>query len=225
MTQPDLVVLVPALERPHRVAPLLDTLAASTSIPYRALFICDPSDFAQQRACHDAGVDVMLLRPIHPSGPYAAKINAGVRASTEPLIFLGADDLAFQPGWLEAALDKIALGAQVVGVNDLIARPRRPEHATHFLMTRDYAELPTIDGQPGPLYEGYSHWCVDDELIATAQLRDVYAYALSSRVEHLHPLAGKAPMDDTYERGARHARLDRRRWHARRPLFTHPLET
>lgn len=221
---PPLVILVPALGRPHRVEPLLDSIAENTSTSHRVLFICDPDDFEQQRACHDAGVDVMLLRPIHPAGPYAAKVNAGCRASTESLIFLGADDLHFHEGWLEAALEHVDVGAQVVGVNDMISRRiDRRDHATHFLITRAYAELPTVDGRPGPLHDGYSHWFVDDELTATAQMREVYAYARDSLVEHLHPMNGKAPMDATYERGERDARRDRRRWHARRPLFE--LET
>ena len=33
-------------------------------------------------------------------GDYAAKINEGYRRSTEPLIFLGAIDIRFTPGWL-----------------------------------------------------------------------------------------------------------------------------
>lgn len=217
----ELVILVPVLRRPHRVAPLLQSIRDTTPPPVRVVFICDPDDLEQQRAVpRDPGVDLQLLRPIYPQGPYAAKINAGVRMTTQPLIFLGADDLHFRPGWLEAAQRQLDVGAQVVGVNDLIRRRGlRRDHATHFLMTRDYAQQPTIDGQRGPLFEGYHHWCVDDELIATARLRGVYAYARDSHVEHLHPDARKAPDDATYEHGRSEARRDRRRFAARRPLL------
>lgn len=213
------VILIPALQRPHRVAPLLQSIVDNTPAPHSVLFICDPDDLEQQRAV-PRDVGLLLYKPIHPQGPYASKINAGVRASIAPLIFLAADDLHFHPGWLEAARAQLELGAQVVGVNDLIRRRRsRAGHATHFLMTRDYAQLPTVDGERGPLYEGYHHWHVDDELIATARKRGVYAYAPDSRVEHLHPVAHKAPDDATYARGRSDVRRDRRRFAARRHLL------
>jgi hypothetical protein len=103
-------------------------------------------------------------------------------------------------------------------VNDLIRRRR--DHTTHFLVTREYAKLPTIDGQPGPMHEGYSHWHVDDEFIATAKHRGVYAYARDSHVEHLHPMNDKAPDDDTYRRGRAMARKDRKRFRVREALWT-----
>lgn len=217
---PDLVILVPALQRPGHVEPLLESVIETTPVPFRVVFICDPTDFAEQRAAHAAGVDTMLYAPPPGAGAYPSKINAGIRASSEPLVFLGADDLRFRPGWWEAARRELLAGADVVGVNDLIERPHRPGHATHFLMTRAYAELDTIDGSRGPMHEGYEHWFVDDELIAVATSRDRYAYAPDAIVEHLHPMVGKAPDDPTYVRGRRNSRRDRRRFRVRQSLWT-----
>ena len=46
----------------------------------------------------------------------------------------------------------------MVGTNDLTnKRTIRGRHSTHSLVTRDYADLGTIDGQPGPLFQGYHH--------------------------------------------------------------------
>lgn len=155
---------------------------------------------------------------ISPGGSYAAKINAGVEATDEALVFIGADDLRFRARWLENAVTKMP-GAQVVGVNDCIHRPRRPQHATHFLMTREYAERPCLDGTPGPLALAYRHSFVDDELIATATKRGVYAYAARSRVAHLHPMAKTAPDDATYRRGRAHFRSDARLFTQRSRLW------
>ncbi len=207
------VILVPVLNRPQNVAPLLASIRATTPEPYRVLFLCDPGDRAEQDAIGMAGGWM-----ISPGGGYAAKIRGGVQATDEPLVFLGADDLHFHPGWLEACCAVMAAGARVVGVNDGIRRRRgRRDHATHFLMTREYALQPAIDGGPGPLSEAYDHSFVDDELIATATRRGVYAYAPHAVVEHRHWMNDTAPDDDTYRRG-------RANFHADREMFARRSE-
>lgn len=207
-----LAILVPVLERPHRVGPLVDSIRATTE-DCRIVFIVDPTDLPERAAVLKAGCECFLV-----NGGYAAKINTAVRGTQEPLVFLAADDLDFKPGWLEAATAKLSDEIQVVGVNDLLRRER--QHATHFLMTREYAQQPTIDGGAGPLHEGYNHWWVDDELIATAKHRGAYAYARDAHVEHLHPQEGKAPDDETYRRGRARRRHDSRIFFRRRLLWT-----
>ncbi len=213
----NLVFLVPVLARPHRVAPLLDAIEATTP-GARVLFLTDdydrPEHEAIERELRRDGVEVGSDTG---GGNYASKINAGVELTSEPYIFCGADDLEPRAGWLEAALAAMEDGAQVVGVNDLIERNR--DHATHFLMTRAYAEQPAIDGSRGPFFEGYSHWAVDDELLATARHRGVYAYAEDARVLHLHPMAGRAEDDATYRKGREKAREDLRLFRQRRQLW------
>lgn len=209
-----LVILVPVLGRPQNVAPLLEAIRESTPEPYSVLFIVDPDDHAERRAITAANACMIV-----PGGTYAEKINEGVRTTTEPLVLLAADDIRPRSGWLSAAIEARRLGAQVVGLNDLIPRPHRPGHATHFLMTREYAELPCLDGSRGPLYEGYAHWRTDDELIATATKRGVYAYAEDARILHLHPMVGTAPDDETYRKGRATARLDGKRFARRQHLW------
>ncbi len=209
------VVLVPVLNRPANVRPLLDSIRATTPEPYRVLFLCDPGDWAE----HDA-IALAEGWMLSPGGGYAAKIRAGVEATDEPLIFLGADDLTFLPGWLDAARGAMRNGVQVVGVNDLIPRrPGREGHATHFLMTRAAATRPTMDGEPGPLSQAYSHSFVDDELIATATKRGMYAYEPRARVRHSHPMAGGED-DDTYRLGRAQFRQDRKLFLRRSRLWT-----
>lgn len=200
---PQLAVLVPVLARPHRVKPLLESLEATTE-DYRVLFVCDPDDPEEIEAVREAG-EWPLLR----GGGYAKKINEAVRATTEPLVMLAADDLQFHPNWLENAAERLTDGVHVVGLNDLIDRPHRPDHATHFLLTREFAMEPNASGDRGPLCESYRGWFCDDELIATATRRGVYAYASDSHVEHLHVMNGKAPDDATYQLG-RSSRIEDR---------------
>ena len=210
----DLVVLVPALGRPHNVKPLLDSVEATCEA--RVLFLCDAADAAEIAAVDAdprAHIDIC-------GGNYAYKINRGITLTSEPLIFTGADDIRFRGGWYEAAKARIAEGASVVGTQDLCNRRTiRGEHATHFLVTRSYAKGPQLDGARGLLCELYAHCCVDDELIATASAAGAYAFAEDAIVEHLHPMNGTAPDDEVYRKGIASIRADRRILRERRPLW------
>jgi glycosyltransferase involved in cell wall biosynthesis len=207
-------ILVPVLGRPGRVATLLQSIAAATPEPHRVLFIADPDDHETLEAIAATSAAV-----IAPGGSYAQKINAGIAHTDEPLLFLGADDLTFHPGWLPAAAAHLTATIGVVGTNDL-ANPRviAGEHATHSLVTRAYVAQGTIDG-PGLLHEGYRHNFVDDELTATAKSRRAWAFAADSHVEHHHPDWGTADRDATYARGRATWRIDRRLWARRRRLI------
>lgn len=209
----EVVILVPVLGRPHRVAPLLASIEESTTVAHRVLFLCDPGDRAEVSAVQAEGAE----HHFHPGG-YAAKINHGVRVTAESLVFLGADDLCFHPGWFEAATARLTDSVHVVGVNDQLRRRR--VHTTHFLVTRHYCELGTIDGQDGLLFEGYHHWRIDDEFVATAKMRDAYDYAPNAVVEHLHHLNGKAPDDKTYRRGRARINQDNDLFTKRESLWT-----
>jgi hypothetical protein len=188
------------LGRPHHVTPLLATIDAT--VPgCRVVFLTTPGDTEVATAIDATGrgrIDVKRK----PVGDYARKINLGYRATTEPLLFTGASDLAFQPDWFGAATAKLAPGIGVIGTND-DGNPAvlAGEHATHFLVTRAYAdEHGTVDG-PGAIYaEVYPHEFVDNELIGTARHRHAYAMALDSHVTHLHPhWRPDIPTDDCYD--------------------------
>lgn len=219
----ELAILVPVLRRPQNVGPLLQSVADSTPTAH-VVFIADPDDETEiaeiksYQVVSEALYGDLTFSLLTDGGTYAEKINLGVRVSDEPLIFLGADDLRFQPGWLDAAKEKIEGGAHVVGVNDLL--PRRRHHATHFLMTRDYALRPTIDGGMGPLHTGYDHSFCDDELIATAQRRQVYVYAPRAHVKHLHPQGKSAPDDEVYKKGRKNFARDKMHFNARSARWT-----
>ncbi len=58
-------------------------------------------------------------------------------------------------------------------------------------------------------HEGYHHWFCDDEVVTAAKQRGVWAMALASKVEHLHPYFGKGEMDDVYRLGEQHADADK----------------
>ncbi|MEK6276830.1 MAG: glycosyltransferase family 2 protein [Actinomycetota bacterium] len=210
----ELVIIVPVLGRPHNVRPLLTSIRRTTP-GARVLFVCDPGDEAEQRAIEAEGAEMLIVR-----GNYAKKINHAVQETSEPLLFLAADDLRFHPGWLEAAKAQLTEGIGVVGTNDLCSdRVMAGQHSTHSLVTRDYAELGTIDDPTRLLHERYMHEFVDDEFVQTAISRNAFAHASDSIVEHLHPLVGKAPLDELYSKAGRRELWGRLVYMRRRRLW------
>lgn len=216
-----LAVLIPVLRRPHRVSSVLSSALAATPSA-RVLFVASPGDDAEQDAVRAAGADLLVIPQSPGPGDFARKINAGYRHTSEPLLFVGADDLDFHPGWFEAARRQLRSGVGVVGTNDLgNARVMRGEHATHFLVTRAYIDAHgTIDEPDKVLHEGYPHEFVDDEMVATAKHRGAWAFAHDSVVEHLHPLWGKAPTDELYDAHDQRMKAGRRVYQRRCRLWT-----
>lgn len=220
MDAADLVILVPMLGRPHRVRPLLGSIEEATP-GARVLWLLSEGDHKVRQAVGEVGGEILSL-PFRPVGDYAHKINTGYRHTTEPLMFLAADDLRFHPGWFQAACAKLTPGISVVGTNDL-GSPRvvRGEHSTHSMVTREYADrYGTID-QPGAiLHEGYAHEFVDDEFVETAKYRRAWAFAVDAKVEHLHPNWGKTSPDRLYAQQQARMRYGRPIYQRRRKLWT-----
>jgi hypothetical protein len=218
----DVVIIVPILGRPHRVAPFLKSLAKATPEPHRVVMVGTRTDtkmLAEARKHPD--VELLVMRPAY-IGDYARKINFAYRHTTEPLMFLAADDLNFHDGWLPAAVAEMRGPIGVVGTQDLAHtdRARDGEHSTHSLVARAYIdECGTIDEPGKVLHEGYPHEFVDDEFVETAKARGAWAFAAGSVVEHLHPSWGKAPADAIYSRMHDRMRIGRRIFMQRRQLW------
>ena len=222
---PPTVILIPVLNRPHRVAGLVNNIFDTSPDNVSILFICSPGDVGEMEAVKKAargkavGMLTLNVRPQH--GDYARKMNAGYKATTQPWLFLGADDLRFHPGWLEAAGALIDDDIQVVGTDDM-GNPRviAGKHSTHTLVTRSYVdEYGTIDERNKMLHEGYPHEFVDDEFVGTAKYRGAFAFAFDSKVEHLHPNWGKNDTDVLYSAAPQRLEKAREVWRRRCHLF------
>lgn len=217
-----IVILVPVLNRPHRVQPLLENITQVTVNPHRVLFIATRGDRAEINALEESGADYILHGERVGFSNYAKKINLGYRSSHEAFIFTGADDLLFHENWdVHAMLGFADVRTGVVGTNDL-GNPRvlAGEHSTHSLVSRRYAdEYGTIEHKGEVYAEVYHHLYVDDEFVATAKHRNAWAFARDSHVEHLHPHVGKGELDKTYLQGFKQVKQDQRRFKARSRLW------
>lgn len=232
MTTPDVVIVVPVLKRPHRVQPLLENIAASTPEgSYRVLFVATRSDTetveAVDQAFYDGLADNLILEEsFEGRGDYARKINAGYESSAKyrpeaSLIFTGADDLNFHPGWLEAAKAKMKPGIGVVGTMDG-GNPavKRGLASTHSLVKRSYADLGgSVDASRIIYAEQYPHQFCDNEFVETAKARGAFAFARNSIVEHRHPHWNKGEHDEVYAIGDQALEPSRKVYQQRQKLW------
>lgn len=225
----EIVVIVPVLGRPERVGPLIESYERAATVRTQLLFVFSPGDDEEAETIKAARATGIEARWAPGPGDYARKINWATRWSgrTWPesrYVFAGADDLCFCDGWDRAALDVAeATGAGMIGTDDLWnPLVRRGKHSTHSLFRRSYVaeEGASWDG-PGTVYsEAYDHQYIDTEAVAVAMGRGTWAFAAGSRVEHLHPFAGKAPHDATYEKALRASAADRDLFIERQAKFT-----
>jgi hypothetical protein len=247
MNGDDLVIVVPLWRRTVNIARCYESAYQATP-GARVLFVASAGDQPVVDFLNDAELDHMVMPGDGGgTGDYARKINAGYRGSREPHIFTGADDIVFTLGWYQAAVGLLDYdpaswtGEQtvmhgpasdhqfvgVVGTNDGcnprtfdMLNPAYP-HSTHSLVARWYADAgATMTDGPNVVYhEGYEHEYCDDELVQTALLRCAYAHAQEAHVTHLHPNAGAAPDDETYQRGRSRTRVSRNHYRRRQALW------
>lgn len=210
-----IAVLIPTLNRPHKIAELIQNLkeTAPEATPY---FIIEAHDTATAEAIEQAGSNKIVNTR---AASYAGAINTAIPLTKEPYLFIGGDDVIFHPGWLEPILE-LAKDFGFVGTNDL----HNPDvlaqtHATHYLITREYAEQGAIDDPDGFLHEGYIHNYTDTEAVATAVKRGQWTPCLESKVEHKHWVWGLADTDATYDKGTTTNHIDAGLFNSRRHLW------
>lgn len=184
-------VIVPVLDRPAHVAPLVESYLASGARG-ALYFVVDINDYAE-RAAIDAhlGDQVRVIVSSDIVTTFPAKVNLGYAETIEPWLLLVGDDVRFHRGWSWKAQQAAGDRYHLVATDDRLSpRVAYGAHATHPLIRRSWVEASgaSWDG-PGVLaHEGYRHWFVDDEWSTKARAEDVFTYARHAVVEHLNPL-------------------------------------
>jgi hypothetical protein len=161
-------------------------------------------------------------------GTYASCINLAYERTREPFFFLGADDIRFTSGWLDAAMAEME-DSQVCVVGSVDpARNENGDHANHYLIPRSYIdERGGAPDRVGRVLYPYHHAFTDAEFISVAKARNVYQLSSSCFVEHHHPGwtdGGKVSNVDplfeaTYAQGNKYLSKDRRTLRRRSHLW------
>jgi glycosyltransferase involved in cell wall biosynthesis len=211
-----IAVIIPTLGRPHKVAGIVKNLqdTASSATPY---FVIEAHDTDTAEAIQQAGAQQIINSR---SASYAGAVNTALLETTEPFLFVSADDFYYHKGWLEPLLEQ-SKSFGLCASNDLHNRDvQNGTLATCYLITREYAQTACID-EPGlMLHEGYTHNFVDAEVSETAISRGQFVYCPDSRVEHLHYLWGLSTKDETYAKTVLHHAQDEALFNNRRTLWS-----
>jgi hypothetical protein len=202
-------ILIPAM-RPQHFARLVDNIAETTPEPHNVYWAIGTDVAADElaRLKQDYWKD--------DGASWGVRLNFMYHHTTEPYLFLCADDVKFHDGWLTAAHRCMTGIDGVVMVNDL-HNPR----GTLALVSRHYLDTESgcVDVPGVVCCPFYRHTYVDDELRDVAQSRNRYAYCPESVVEHLHPAAGKGEWDDVYAVGAQSVASDSALYRSRMHLW------
>lgn len=218
----DLATLVPVLNRPQNVEPLVASWELSQT-PGVLVFIVEVDDnderIALEAVAHRRGVKVL---PVMSAHTWPQKINTGVANVTADWYLCAADDVEFQRGWWQATVElRSDPTVGVIGTNDSLTGRGNPavaegQHTCHPLIRRTYIEQRGIWGQRGlAVCEEYHHWYVDNELVVTAKLRDAWAFCREAVLHHKHPYWEGGTLDATYLLGEANADVDRMTWERR----------
>lgn len=212
-------IIIPTLGRPHRVAEVFANISDNTTADHRVVFVCEAHDGDTIKAVHNLGLTPVVNKRTRN---YQGAVNTAYNETDSEWLFCGADDLNFHPGWSSQCLGERS--GRVIGTNDLYNDyVLKGWHSTHSLVHRTYLDEVggVVDDGPGSfLPECYDHNFCDTEFIATAKMRGEFRPCLSAVVEHLHPAAGKAEFDATYERSMAEFSRDARMFGMRVSLWS-----
>jgi len=213
----DLLVIVPTRGRPDAIGRVVDawnatgaweraelTFVADEDDPtvstYRAVFAAVPLPDPATRGPARLVISDMW-RPLVPKLNLAAKAWAGEHFA---LAYAGDDHLPRTAGWAGRYLDELrAMGTGIVYGDDLLQHERLP---TQWAMTSDIVRA-LGRMVPAPV----EHLYCDNAVLALGRGAGCIRYLSDVVIEHMHPIAGKAEMDDGYAKANADSQYERDR--------------
>jgi hypothetical protein len=192
-----LAVVVPTRGRPQNAARLARAFEETTASGALPVFVADKDDpeLPGYRALLETGQIPRLMISDHPGGGglciplnYAARRYADVY---ENVGFMGDDHLPRTHGWDTLILGELdSLSPRIVYGNDLLQGANLPTAV--FMQSRMIRTL----GVMAP--RTMRHLYLDNFWKELGERTGGLVYRPDVVIEHLHPVAGKAPMDERY---------------------------
>ncbi len=214
-------VLLPSMGRPDRLVSCVEQIFDTTQdhdVEVVVVIECDKESGPALRDSESlAGKPLKIIeRPFH-RGPVVGWNQAldNARPDAEAFI-LAADDVVWLPGWLDAALAALETLPDhdgMVGFNDSFLDGS--EHATHYLVTRQFL-IEHLGGVMAVPY--YRHYCVDMENGARAVRVGRYVWAQDAVIDHHHYSYGKMEMDHTNKLGVSWNTADLKMFYTRQAM-------
>lgn len=215
-------ICLPTRGRPERFADMYYSAMATAGAEVEVIAVLDDDD--------DTAKD-------YPIGPKYVTVPAGTKQSglwsvawehaKGDIAHMGADDLIYRSrDWDETVARSFRQWRDKIGmvyVNDLNAVRDKPFAGQHHsdeiaggfvfsanpFVTREW--IAALDGFFTPPF--YESWEADTWIYQLAENISRIAYVGNVVIEHMHPMTGKAEMDETYQRGAwGNKRLMRQGW-------------
>jgi hypothetical protein len=217
MAAESLAVLVPVLNRPQNVAPLVESFLSSGTPGFLRFMVSEGDDEEWNAVAaawsYDHRVGGIISYGAHS---WPEKINFGVEQWDADWYLCAADDVTFTEGWWDATEQlRTDPSIGVIGTNDSVTGRGNPrvasgDHTVHPLVRGIYARTPNLDGGPFCV-ESVKHWYSDDLIVAVAQHRGAWAFCPEAIIEHHHPYwhPNTIPFDATYQLGESSAEQDR----------------
>jgi glycosyltransferase involved in cell wall biosynthesis len=197
-------VVVPSRGRPEN-ADRLAKAFIDTNTEADLYFIVDNDDPRWvEYTNHDR---YKVLPADNKTGGCAASLNTGavylLDVSKFPFydyfVFMGDDHLPRTEGWDKAFMEALAHNTGIVYGNDLLQGINLP---TQFCMNREL-----VNELRGMTFPGCIHLFFDNFVKQLGIDLDYLKYLPDVIIEHLHPVAGKAEMDEGY------ARVNQPKWY------------
>lgn len=192
-----LTVLVPTRGRPKNLADLWGCFQETCDGDTRLVACVDTDDpeLPAYQALADELQDELWFRletgPRLRLGPTLNVAGPKWAARSAAVAFMGDDHRPRTRGWDTAYVAELErLGTGMVYGNDLIQGPNLP---TQVAMTSDIVLATGHMVPPGAV-----HLWLDNAWLALGRALGAITYLPSVVVEHMHPIAGKAPMDAGY---------------------------
>jgi len=211
-------ILVPSLNRPHRLRDAVANIHENTPEEHFILF-CVSDD--ESKTILDELDEWYLDDSDCEDHRYVTRMNKLIAYLDDAkTVFFGSDDVIHHQGWLTKALLVMDQGPSVVVVNDT-CNP----NGTQAVVRREYLERAVFDAPGLAFHPGYRHNFADTEMFFTASRQGEYARALDSVVEHLHPHFGKPRRlgwDETYANAQKGWDEDVKLWEQRAAMIREP---